>query len=151
MGFAKESQNGENVDCLQNIERTTTGMKNASLQITLRRYQSGKLEKCRRPLNGTKYLSLSHVWGDAEWRTIPGVDCEALVSSEKASFLAEQLHSIIGSDFFWMDVLCIDQRNEDARIAVMQHIPAIFRLAQRTIVVGDGSWFRVVAAMRWET
>jgi hypothetical protein len=34
-----------------------------------------------------------------------------------------------------MDILCIDQRNADARIAVTQHIPTIFRTAQKTLVV----------------
>lgn len=36
-----------------------------------------------------------------------------------------------------MDVLCVNQADKDARVAIPEHIPAIFRNTQRTIVVRD--------------
>jgi len=36
-----------------------------------------------------------------------------------------------------MDVLCVDQRDKEARVAVTQYIPRIFRHAQRTVFVKD--------------
>jgi hypothetical protein len=40
-----------------------------------------------------------------------------------------------------MDILCVNQRDKASRIAVTRHIPAIFRSAQKTLVVKDGSGF----------
>src|SRR5205814_7254714 len=40
------------------------------------------------------------------------------------------------------DILCVDQRDENARIAITRHIPSIFRLGQLTIIVRDSSGFR---------
>jgi hypothetical protein len=55
---------------------------------------------------------------------------------EKANFIAQMLPSIVETEYFWMDILCIEE-DTDARIAATQHIPAIFRSAQRTIVIRD--------------
>jgi hypothetical protein len=41
-----------------------------------------------------------------------------------------------------MDILCINQRDEDARVAVTQHIPTIFLCAERTIVIRGGAGLR---------
>ena len=38
-----------------------------------------------------------------------------------------------------MDILCVDQNDINARIAVTQHIPTIFRFAERTIVIWNSS------------
>lgn len=56
---------------------------------------------------------------------------------EKANFIAQVLPSMVGTGYFWMDILCIDHQDRDAKIAVTQHIPTIFRSAQRTIVIRD--------------
>jgi Heterokaryon incompatibility protein (HET) len=86
-------------------------------------------------LNATRYIAISHVWGQATWQTVSGLGGDLLLSAETASFLQYELPSIIGNDWFWMDILCIDQRNTDARIAVTQHIPTIFRTAQKTLII----------------
>jgi hypothetical protein len=135
-------------DFLRRLERPLRGLERTSpestsgdsvLQVVLCRYNtSGGIERKRMPVAGTKYLAISHVWGRAEWSRIPGFDTQVLVSVEKAKFIAEQLRELVGEDYFWMDVLCINQRDKVERIAVTQHIPTIFRLAQRTIVVRDG-------------
>lgn len=80
----------------------------------------------------------SHV----QWRKIPGIDEGVLVSNCKAKFMADRLASIVGTDWFWMDVLCVDQRNKDARIAITQHIPTIFRYSRQTILISDSTGFR---------
>jgi hypothetical protein len=56
--------------------------------------------------------------------------------------MAERLASIVGTDWFWMDVLCVDQRNKGARIAITQHIPTIFRYSRQTILISDSTGFR---------
>ena len=112
-------------------------------QVTLCRYESGNLVKGRAPLSETtEFFAISHVWGNCEWHHIPVLESDVLVSREKAEFITWQLQSIVGSHYFWMDVLCIDQRNREERIAVTQHIPAIFRFAQTTIVVKDDRGLR---------
>lgn len=116
-------------------------MPESSLEITFCRYVDGKVTRCILPVAGTKYLAVSHCWGKAQWQTILGIEDEVMASKEKVDFIVEQLSSIVGEDAFWMDILCVNQRDRDARIAVTQHIPTIFRQAQRTIVIRDGTGF----------
>ena len=59
-----------------------------------------------------------------------------------------QLSSIVGKDYFWMDIFCVDQRNKADRVAITQYIPTIFRHAQRTIVIRDGGGFRDCCVQR---
>ena len=118
---------------------TIMSVTRTSLQIMLCRFDYGKLVKVPMILGEADYVAVSHVWGRADWQILPGVDGDVLASKEKATFITEQLPSIVGKGYFWMDILCIDQRNADARIAVTQHIPVIFRSAQKTIVVRDGA------------
>lgn len=111
-------------------------------QTLMCRYESGRFVTRMMPLKNLHYVAVSHVWGEVEWRSIPGVEGDVSASREKAKFIAERLHSIVGSEYFWMDILCVNQRDSDKRVAVTQHIPAIFRQAQRTIVVHDRIAFR---------
>jgi len=94
------------------------------------------------PLNSIKYIAVSHVWGQATWQRVAGHEEKVLVSNEKAKFLAERLPSVVGDQYFWMDILCVNQRDSTERVAVTQHIPSIFRLAERTIVVRDSTGFQ---------
>lgn len=95
------------------------------------------------PIDGTEYIAVSHVWGDdAKWRHIPGVEGDVYASEEKFKFLVERLASIVGSKWFWMDILCVNQRDEDAKISITQHIPTIFRRAQRTLVIRGAAGLR---------
>ena len=117
-----------------------------TLQITICRYESSKLVKRSLPLNSIKYIAVSHVWGQATWQRVAGHEEKVLVSNEKAKFLAERLPSVVGDQYFWMDILCVNQRDSTERVAVTQHIPSIFRLAERTIVVRDSTGFQSCCA-----
>ena len=110
--------------------------------VLMCRYNTGRLQKAEVTVADTDYLAISHVWGDVQWRHIPGIDEEVLVSKCKAKFMAERLASIVGTDWFWMDVLCVDQRNKDARTAITEHIPTIYRHARRTILISESTGFR---------
>jgi hypothetical protein len=112
----------------------------SALQITLRQFDSGKLTKAVRPVTGARYIAISHVWGKARWQNV--LEEEVLVSDEKARFLKDRLYSVVGDSWFWMDVLCIDQHDKDSRVAITQHIPEIFKNAQKTIVVRNSQGFR---------
>ena len=102
-----------------------------------------KLIKAIRPIYDMEYLAISHVWGqDAKWQKVHGIDGEIYVSDEKAQLLTEQLATIVQDKWFWMDILCIDQRDDDARVAITQHIPAIFRGATRTVVIRGAAGLR---------
>ncbi|MCJ1233293.1 hypothetical protein MMC14_001248 [Varicellaria rhodocarpa] len=105
-------------------------------------YSDGKLEKQLMTVSDTRYLAISHVWGVAGWLRVPQIDGELLVSLEKAKFIAEVLPSIVESDYFWMDILCVDQSDKAARIAVTQHIPTIFRSAWKTVMIRNGAGVR---------
>ena len=119
-----------------------------SLQILMCRYEpSGKLQKSVVSVYGSEYLAISHAWGNAHWEKIPGYDEPLMVSKSKATFIAERLPQIVGDSYFWMDIMCVDQRNAEARIAVTQHIPSIFRNANRTIVLREGTAFEECCAI----
>jgi hypothetical protein len=123
-----------------NILEVNASPAHESRRIAMCRYnEGGNLEKVIVVLHDTKYLAISHTWGEAEWQLIPAFEGEILASKEKAKFIKERLHQLVGEQYFWMDILCIDQRNADARVAVTQNIPAIFQFAQRTIVIRDGT------------
>src|SRR5271169_281204 len=96
------------------------------LDITLCRYESGKLVTRPMRVSETRYLTISHVWGNAKWRDIQGFEGKVKATEEKAYFIERKLPNIVGSQYFWMDILCINQKDKAARIAVTQHISTIF-------------------------
>ena len=51
------------------------------------------------------------------------------------------LPTLVGISPFYMDVLAIDQEDETARISVVQHIPDVYRKAQKTIVIREDGGF----------
>ncbi|KAM0326930.1 hypothetical protein ACHAQA_006050 [Verticillium albo-atrum] len=114
----------------------------APLELIFCRFESGQIVRKKRFLS-EPFIAISHVWGpDADWTKVDGVTEEIIVSPEKAIFMQTQLPSLMGDSWFWMDVLCVDQRDADARVAVTQHIPAVFRAALKSIVVRESCSFR---------
>src|SRR5579862_979793 len=110
------------------------------LRVTFCRYVEKKLERTKMGLDDVRYIAISHVWGsDPNWRKIPFLEEEVMLSLEKADFLTYQLPDIVGEEWFWLDVLCVDQTDVAARVAVTQHIPAIFRGAYKTLVVSEST------------
>lgn len=107
--------------------------------VTLCRFENGQLIKRQKMLEQTDYIAVSHVWGDIKWRRVREIQGEVLASQEKVIFLETQLQSIVGSGWFWMDILCINQRSTDERIGIIAHIQTIFSLAKRTLAVRE-SW-----------
>lgn len=134
-----ENQSDDSEDSILPVTRIALP---TELQVILCRYESGRLVRTMMPLHSTKYLAISHIWGKAIWQSIPGIDGLVLVSNEKAKFLIERMPALVEGEYFWMDVFCIDQNDIEARVAVTQYIPRIFRFAQRTIVIRDGWGFR---------
>jgi len=130
----------------------TTAEEKAFLQVTMCRYgELGRLMKAIVPIDDVEYIAVSHVWGDdAEWRHFTDVDGDVLASKEKLKFLEDRLASVVGRKWFWMDILCVDQRDDDARISVTQHIPTIFRRAQRTVVIRGAAGLRDCCVKAYE-
>lgn len=62
---------------------------------------------------------------------------EVKASQEKADFIEKDLPALVGDGAFWMDTLTVDQRNEKEVLAIVQSIPTIFKMAQRTIAVRE--------------
>ena len=100
-------------------------------------FDNGRLFKDQIYLREVSYLAVTHSWGHATWRSIPGIEGDVIASDSKARFITESLQSIVGDDYFWMDIMCIDQKDKAARVAVTQYIPRIFRSARRTIFVKE--------------
>lgn len=101
----------------------------------------GKITRSKIDLS-TPFVAISHVWGLTEWQNVPGLGVgELLISKQKAGFLTGKLQALVGDAYFWMDILCVDQLDVQARIAIVKHIPAIYRSAQKTIVIRDGDGF----------
>jgi hypothetical protein len=114
------------------MQRNSPG--HAPLQVLVCRYVKGTLQREMKNVKNTKYLAISHVWGKGTtWQRASNIDFDILVTAEKATFLSEQMPSIAGNNYFWMDILCVDQKNEAARVAVTQHIPTIFSSGLKTI------------------
>ncbi|KAJ7263565.1 hypothetical protein B0H12DRAFT_1103012 [Mycena haematopus] len=111
------------------------------LEILVCQYECGKIVKEKRPISES-FIAVSHVWGNANWRQLECVEHEILISEEKAHFITHDLPNVVGSTWFWMDILCVDQRDGDARVAVTQHIPSIFRAAIKTVVIRESTGFR---------
>ena len=129
-------------DSVPPLNNSKTSSTESTVRTVLGCYQSGTLVKEFLPLNDVEYIAISHTWGLAEWQHVRGIDDEVLVSDEKAKFIADRLPSIVGGSYFWMDVLCVDQRDDEARVAITQLIPLIFREAKLTIVIQEGTGFR---------
>jgi Heterokaryon incompatibility protein (HET) len=123
----------------------------AERKISVCYFDSGKLfREDIFPMN-FQYLAISHVWGQPRWQSVPGIDFgQVLVSDSKVRFIAEVLPGIVKEDYFWMDILCVDQRDKEARIAITQYIPRIFRHAQRTIFVKDDGEIQSCCAQAME-
>ncbi|KAJ6506600.1 hypothetical protein C8R45DRAFT_970082 [Mycena sanguinolenta] len=113
----------------------------APLEILVCRYECGKIVKERRTIS-ENFIAVSHVWGNADWRQLECVEDEILVSEEKAHFITHDLPNVVENTWFWMDILSVDQRDGDARVAVTQHIPSIFRAAIKTVVIRESTGFR---------
>ncbi|KAJ6506572.1 hypothetical protein C8R45DRAFT_1175626 [Mycena sanguinolenta] len=108
----------------------------ASLEILVCQYQCSKIVKEKRPIS-EGFIAVSHFWGNADWRRLECVEDEILVSEEKAHFITHDLPNVIENTWFWMDILSVDQRDGEARVAVTQHIPSIFRAAIKTVADED--------------
>jgi hypothetical protein len=93
-----------------------------------------------------KFIAFSHVWGEAAGCNLDGVGKHILASPAKARFLRDHLHDLVGDHYFWMDILCIDQSNAEARIAVTRIIPELYNQALETIIIRDGQGFRTCCA-----
>lgn len=124
---AEGSSSGEN--------RTATGSRQPRIKFA--RYVNGQLQIFKARADEIDYVAFSHVWGEVEWRTIPGIPYEVKTSQEKADFVANDLPRLVGDGAFWMDTLTVDQRDRNEVLAIVQCIPAIFRLAKRTIAVRE--------------
>src|SRR2546423_1330958 len=140
--YRREEAAAETAEISLTTKRHASASTQTPLSTTLCRYDSGKLVTQDKLLSETDYIAISHVWGKAAKQDIPGIDGQVLASKEKARFIEKRLPRIVGTKWFWMDVLCVNQGNKEARIAVTQHIPTIFRLAQKTIVVRNSTGFR---------
>jgi len=79
--------------------------------------------------------------GEAEWISLASAGHDLLITAKKAKFIEEQLPKLIGTDAFWMDVICIDQRNTEAVLEAAKLSPEIFGNATRTIAIKAGDGF----------
>ncbi|KFZ00933.1 hypothetical protein V501_10345 [Pseudogymnoascus sp. VKM F-4519 (FW-2642)] len=110
--------------------------------ITLCRFGDGKqLSLHEVTLESSSYIAISHIWAQASWTKIPGIAEKVLVSPQKARFIQDRLPALVGHSLFWMDVLVVDQSSKDARLAVVEHIPAVYMNATKTIVVREDGGF----------
>jgi hypothetical protein len=110
--------------------------------VALCRFESGVLVLEERPLETTRYTAVSHIWGDEEltvWREVNGIAAKVMASEQKVIFLEEELPALVGDEYFWMDILCIDQNDVARKTAIVKLIPTIFRRAAKTLVVKDGN------------
>jgi hypothetical protein len=106
--------------------------------VQFARFVNGQVELFKEHTSELRYLAISHVWGDIDWRRVRGVPHEIKVSKEKAKFIEERLPALVGDEPFWMDTVTVNQRDQAEVIATVQSIPAIFGDAVRTIAIREG-------------
>ena len=120
---------------LERITKKLTRKRKATPLIKFARFTDGVLGLFDSKPDELEYVAFSHVWGEWEWRDIPGIPYQVKASQEKADFIEKDLPKLVGNGAFWMDTLTVNQRNEAAVISVVGSIPLIFRTAERTIAV----------------
>lgn len=103
----------------------------------------GVLQKHDIDITKNTYLAISHIWMDAAWTSnIPNIPWKILASAQKARFLETRLRDVVGGQYFWMDILCVDQASADARIDIAKYIPSIYRGAEKTIIIRESGGFK---------
>jgi hypothetical protein len=111
--------------------------------LTLCRFDEGGILS-RHEINifKSEYITISHIWCHAPWHRIPTIPWKFLASPQKARWISEELPKLVKNCYFWMDILAIDQENIDERLAVVDHIPLLYKRSQRTIVVKEQGGFK---------
>ena len=115
-------------------------------QTVLCRFISGAVVKKEVNLRDVSYIAISHVWGDTEWMNVEGIGDDIPVSQSKREFLEQHLQKLVGRSYFWIDILCVDQRSVETKIKATAVIPEIYSRALKTIVIRDGLGFKKCCA-----
>ena len=71
------------------------------------------------------------------WVNTPGVPFAILASPQKARFITLNLPDLVNGEYFWMDILSVDQSDSQSGNAVVGHIPMIYKRANLTIVIRE--------------
>ncbi|KAI9853642.1 MAG: hypothetical protein M1813_002033 [Trichoglossum hirsutum] len=115
--------------------------------ITVCRFDPGRnltLHQC--DLDQIQFNAVSHIWGNVAWCSVPGIGSKILASPQKAKFIMEKLPDLVKDEYFWMDILAVDQSSGESRSAVVEHIPKIYGKAKLTIVIREAGGFRACCA-----
>lgn len=126
---------------------TVTKPRHRHDSTVLCRFVSGEFEKVDIDFRHTNYIAFSHVWGDPSLyhpTTISNIPEPIIATPSKARCLDQNLQRLVGDSYFWLDVLSIDQSPEtvEERIQATAIMPDIYKHAQKTIVIRDGSGFQ---------
>ena len=106
-------------------------------KVQFARFVSGELVLFSAYTSELEYIAVSHVFGETEWHSIPGIKNEVLASPQKAVFIEKELPALVGDLPFWMDILTVNQRIQAEVISVVGAIPWIFRDAVQTLAIRE--------------
>ena len=106
-------------------------------EVQFARFVNGELVLFSAYTSELEYIAVSHVFGETEWHSIPGIKNEVLASPQKAAFIEKELPALIGDLPFWMDILTVNQRIQAEVISVVGAIPWIFRDAVQTLAIRE--------------
>lgn len=107
--------------------------------------KNGKLYVSPQDIDKEPFIAVSHVWGkpsEVSLRDVEGIPSKVPLSPQKYRFLSEQLPGLVGDEYFWMDVLAVDQSSKEARLSVIKHIPKIYRQAEHTLIIREKGGFQ---------
>ena len=105
--------------------------------VQFARFVNGELVLFSAHTSELEYIAVSHVFGETEWHSIPGIKNEVLASPQKAVFIEKELPALVGELPFWMDILTVNQRIQAEVISVVGAIPWIFRDAVQTLAIRE--------------
>lgn len=101
-----------------------------------------------------QYNALSYTWGSAE-RTA-NIVCNgmniSITKNLRDALAAIRIHGF-GSEYLWVDQICINQSDDQEKAEQVQHMIRIYEMATNTIArLGDPSsrLAEVIAAMTWD-
>lgn len=84
--------------------------------------------------NPPPYIALSYTWGDQTKTNTILVDDQPFDATENLENALKHLRDAEKDLYFWVDAICINQRDEDEKEHQLQLMPTIFSQAQETRV-----------------
>ncbi|KUI64000.1 Heterokaryon incompatibility protein 6 [Cytospora mali] len=83
--------------------------------------------------NAPRYDAISYTWGDPNLVTFITINNRRLEVTQNCEYVLKQARWHGGSQYHWIDAICIDQRNTDEKSEQVARMGGIYKDAQRVL------------------